>query len=102
MINPRNKGNDYEREIVNSLKKNGIKAKRAWGSNGQSLGMHEEVDIAIYKDLETYKIQAKRRKTISDFIKPSKHVDFQILRGDREPSYVVMRLKDFIKFVKKG
>ena len=36
---------------------------------------------------------------ISDFIKPSEHVDFQILRADREEPYVVMRIKDYAKFI---
>ena len=41
------KGNRFEREIVNKMTSLGIKAKRAWGSNGASLGMHEEVDVLI-------------------------------------------------------
>ena len=49
------KGNRFEREIVNKMTSLGIKAKRAWGSNGVSLGMHEEVDVLIGND---FKIQA--------------------------------------------
>ena len=99
MVNSRQKGNDYERELVNLFKKYGIDCKRAWGSNGQALGMHEEVDVALYLEKSIYKLQAIRRRKISDFVKPSEHVDFQILRADREDSYVVMRIKDFAKFI---
>ena len=41
------KGNRFEREIVNEAKRAGCTAVRAWGSNGQSLGLHEEVDLTI-------------------------------------------------------
>ena len=99
MINSRDKGNKFERDLVNLFKKYGIDCKRAWGSNGQALGLHEEVDVALYLENSTYKIQAKIRRKISDFIKPSEHVDFQILRADREEPYVVMRIKDFAKFL---
>jgi Holliday junction resolvase len=93
------KGNGYERELVDFFKKRGIKSKRAWGSNGQALGMHEEVDVALELDDRVYKLQAKRRKKISDYLKPSEHVDFQVLRADREDSLVVMRIEDFAKFI---
>jgi len=37
------KGNRFEREIVNTVLSSGFKkCKRAWGSNGAALGMHEE------------------------------------------------------------
>jgi len=61
--------------------------------------MHEEVDVALELIDRIYKIQAKRRKKISEYLKPSEHVDFQILRADREDSFVVMRLEDFAKFI---
>ena len=41
------KGNTFERECVNKAKKKGIKAKRAYGSNGMSLGLEEEVDALL-------------------------------------------------------
>ena len=50
------KGNRFERQIVKDIEKAGKEAKRAWGSNGAALGMHEEVDVLIDTD---FKIQAK-------------------------------------------
>ena len=41
------KGNTYERELVNQAKDIGLEAKRAWASDGRSLGLHEEVDLVI-------------------------------------------------------
>ena len=99
MNKSKDKGSRFERFLVKLIESFNIKARRAWGSNGQALGMHEEVDVALYLENSTYKIQAKIRRKISDFIKPSEHVDFQILRADREEPYVVMRIKDFAKFI---
>ena len=41
------KGNTFEREIVRLFESYGIDCKRAWGANGQSFGMHEEVDCLV-------------------------------------------------------
>ena len=44
---PKQKGNRIERECVNLAKEHGFESKRAWGSDGRSLGWHEEVDVVI-------------------------------------------------------
>ena len=44
---PKQKGNRIERECVNLAKGYGFKSRRAWGSDGRSLGWHEEVDMTI-------------------------------------------------------
>jgi Holliday junction resolvase len=102
------KGSTYEREIVKAFTDNGVKAVRAWGSNGKSLGLHEEVDIAVYsdttdlisgrtfEDLEL-KIQAKRRKKIPEFLGLNANVDASVVREDKGDSYIIMRLDDFIE-----
>ena len=41
------KGNRVERECVNLAKSFGFESRRAWGSDGRSLGWHEEVDMVI-------------------------------------------------------
>ena len=33
------KGNRFERQIVQDIEGKGLKAKRAWGSNGEALGI---------------------------------------------------------------
>ena len=95
------KGNDFEREIVRLFESYGIECKRAWGSNGQSLGLHEEVDCLAEGDL---RIQAKRRKKIAKWLKPSEVVDAVVVREDRGESYIIIRLEEFVddyaKFLK--
>ena len=87
------KGNRFEREIVNKLTSLGIQAKRAWGSNGAALGMHEEVDVLIGSD---FKIQAKCRKKIASFLIPTEHVDAVVCKQDRGEMLIIMRLDDVL------
>ena len=96
------KGNRFEREIVNKLTSLGITAKRAWGSNGASLGMHEEVDVLVGS---SFKIQAKCRKKIASFLIPTEHVDAVICKEDRGEMLIIMRLDDVLGetlFMKKS
>ena len=90
------KGNTYERELVQQATQMGIQAIRAWGSNGRSLGLSEEVDCLI----AGYKVQAKRRAKIADYMVPSPQVDVQIIRGDRGSSLAVIPYELFLSFVK--
>jgi len=102
---PKQKGNRIERECVNLAKDLGFESKRAWGSDGRSLGWHEEVDMtitigdSIKHDL--FKFQVKGRKKIGDLYKPSKHVYGQILKEDREEPLVTIRYKDLLMLFKR-
>ena len=88
------KGNRFEREIVNTVLSSGFSTcKRAWGSNGASLGMHEEVDVLIG---DSFKIQAKCRKKIASFLIPTEHVDAVICKEDRGDMLIIMRLDDVL------
>lgn len=95
------KGNRFEREVVKICELHEVKAVRSWGSNGQSLGMHEEVDILINDDV---KVQAKVRKSLAKHIKPNENVDVQIIKEDRGKVYVVQELNDWLLDykIKKG
>ena len=86
------KGNGYERELVQQAIESGLEAKRAWGSNGQSLGMHEEVDLVI----DGKKIQAKRRKKIADFLQPSEHVDAVAVRQDYSETLIIITYWEYL------
>ena len=88
------KGNRFEREIVTKMTSLGIKAKRAWGSNGASLGMHEEVDVLIGSD---FKIQAKCRKKLASFLVPTEHVDAVVCKQDRGQTLIIMRFDDWLE-----
>ena len=89
------KGNKFERDVVNKAKEFGLKSKRAYASNGESLGMHAEVDLVI----EYYKIQAKIRKSIASYLVPNENVDAQVIREDRGEAYIVLRLEDWLKII---
>jgi len=89
------KGNKFERDVVNKAKEFGLESKRAYASNGESLGMHAEVDLLI-KD---YKIQAKIRKSIASYLLPNENVDAQIIRQDRGEAYIVLRLEDWLELI---
>lgn len=94
----KNKGNTFERELVNEALAAGIEAKRAWGSNGLSLGMVEEVDCLI----GGFKIQAKRRKSINKQLIPTESVDCVAMRCDHGEALIVMRFSDWLRFLKTG
>ena len=89
------KGNKFERDVVNKAKEFGLESKRAYASNGESLGMHAEVDLII----EDYKIQAKIRKSIASYLVPNKNVDAQVIREDRGEAYIVLRVEDWLEFI---
>ncbi len=92
------KGNRFERLVVNITKDEGIPAKRAYGSNGQALGCHEEVDVLIN---DTIKVQCKTRKRIANWMIPSEHVDIQLIKEDRGIPYVVLSYDDYLELIKK-
>lgn len=93
---PKRKAYTHEKELVDQATSSGIKAERAWGSNGAAMGEHPEVDVVI----GGYKGQAKRRKSIATYIQPSEHVDVVFVREDRGEQLVVMRYFDWLDLVK--
>ena len=94
------KGNRFEAEIVKAVELHEIKAVRSWGSNGKALGpqYNEEVDILINDDV---RVQAKVRKALPKWIRPTENVDIQIIKEDRGKMYVVQELNDWLLEYKK-
>jgi hypothetical protein len=108
------KGSTFERVVVDLFRMKEIEAKRAWGSNGASLGMHEEVDVLVklpngqfdrsvppnpyYDD---FKIQCKRRKKIPKFLGLTEHVDAVVFKEDHGKVYILMSLNDFIRRIER-
>jgi len=90
------KGNGYERELVNQAKESGLEAKRAYASNGESLGMHAEVDVLV----SGKRIQAKRRKSIASFLVPSDNVDAVCVRQDRGETLVILSWWEYLDLLK--
>ena len=90
------KGNGFERELVNQAVASGIDAKRAYASNGESLGMHAEVDLVVAGQ----KIQAKRRKKVPVIFRPSDQVDATAIREDHGETFVLIRWFDYLDLIK--
>ena len=89
----KNKGNNYERELVKMAQAFGIPAERAWGSDGRSFGEIAEVDPKV----SDFKVQAKRKKKIPDWLRPVEGVDVQVFREDRGQSWALMSYDLFLK-----
>jgi len=92
------KGNRFEREIVNLAKEYGLESKRAWGSDGRSLGLHPEVDLTI----EEYTVQCKVRKRIAEWIKPEEQIGdshLQCVKESRGESYAIIPMRKFLKII---
>lgn len=94
----RNKGNKYERELVNQARKVGIPAERAYGSNGRALGHGENVDC----DIGGWRVQAKRldRRPLQQTLIPQEGVDVVATRANKGESYVIMRYTDFLNLIR--
>ena len=111
---PKQKGNRIERECVKLAKEFGFESRRAWGSDGRSLGWHEEVDIVVelpcgYRSTiggdtvksHPFKFQVKGRKSIANYLKPCDEVYGQILKEDRKEPLVTIRYGDLLTLFKR-
>jgi len=87
------KGSRFERLIVKIAQLRGFASKRAWASDGRSLGMHSEVDVVV----DDFKIQAKCRKSLAKYLKPSEHVDWQVIKEDRGKVYVILEFDKLLE-----
>ena len=92
----KNKGNSFERELVNQAIDSGLEAKRAYGSNGEALGFHATVDLVV----EGQKLQAKRRKAVPAWLGLSEHVDAVVVRADYKESLVLISWFDYLDYLK--
>ena len=93
------KGNKFERDCCKKAELFEIPSKRAWGSDGRSMGLNPEVDMVIgdkkYND-ETH-IQCKIRKRLPEYIFPKDDaIDCQLIREDRGEAYIVIRYDDYL------
>ena len=98
------KGNRFEREVVSIVKESGLDAKRAWGSDGRSLGESPEVDLIVdyLLDEETsrkMKVQCKVRKSIASYLLPPDDCDITLIKQDRGEIYATIRYKDLLELI---
>ena len=93
------KGNKFERDCCKKAELFEVPSKRAWGSDGRSLGLHPEVDIVLgdqdYND--EMHVQCKIRKRLPTYIFPKDEaIDSQLIREDRGEAYIVIRYDDYL------
>lgn len=89
------KGNRFEREIVNIAKSLGLEAQRAYASDGRSLGCSEKVDVL----LANKKLQLKARKTLPKWLS-LEDVDAVIIKADRQDPLVLIPLAEYLELLK--
>ncbi len=92
------KGNRFEKLVEQMTIDSGIPAKRAWGSNGNALGHHEEVDVLIDNNI---KVQCKCRAKIAEWMIPNENVDIQVIKEDRGIPYAVLPYDKYLELIKK-
>jgi len=94
------KGNRFEREVVNIAKQNNVEAERAYASNGLSLGHAEEVDVVLTGKDKEWRVQCKVRKNIAQWIKPNPDtVDVQVVKEDRGTIYAILPFDEFLELI---
>lgn len=97
------KGNRFEKECCSVAEEYGFAAKRAWGSDGRSIGKSPEVDIVIeYSDgtnLGELDIQCKVRKSIAEYIIPPDDCDFTLIKQDRGEIYACIKYEELLKLI---
>jgi len=91
----KDKGNRFERECVNLAKAKGITSKRAYASDGRSLGMDKEVDLLV----GDWRIQAKRRKKGATYLDIPDGCDAVVFRFDNGKSMVLLDYNDFLDHI---
>jgi len=100
------KGNRFEREIVASAEARGLEAERAFASDGRSLGEAEECDVLIRgrEDMITdaVRVQAKRRKSIAQYLTPPEGADINVIRENYGDSLAVVPLGHYLELLREA
>ena len=93
------KGNKFERDVVKKAELFEIDGKRAWASDGRSLGLDAEVDVVIgnKKYNDEMHVQCKIRKRLPEYIFPKNDaIDSHVIRENRGEAYIVLRYDDYL------
>ena len=92
------KGNDFERWLVSICEASGIPAKRAYASDGRSLGCLPTVDLKI----ADWHCQAKRRKKLPDYLQIPEGCDIVAVKQDRGEPMILLGFYDFLDLIKEA
>jgi hypothetical protein len=97
------KGNRFERELREAFREAGLRAERAWASNGQSLTTDggeqcaEGVDLLVEGGL---KVQAKRRASVAQYLTPPDGAHLTVVREDRAEALAVLPLPLLVRLLR--
>ena len=89
------RGTDLERRVVKAAEEHGLKAKRAFASDGRAMGMDAEVDVVV----EGYAVQCKKVKKLASRFQIPKSCDIVVFCEDRKQPKVMMPLEDYLEFL---
>jgi len=99
------KGNRFERELREAFREAGLRAERAYASNGESLTTDggarctKSVDLLVEGEL---KIQAKRRASVAQYLTPPEGAHMTIVREDRAEALAVLPLDLLIRLLSEA
>jgi len=97
------KGKRYEREVVHEAEAAGLRAERAYASNGRALGEADAVDVTVEAPGgQTWLAQCKRRKSVAGYLAPPEGADVTVIREDRGESLVVLPLDRFLSLLNRA
>jgi 8-oxo-dGTP pyrophosphatase MutT (NUDIX family) len=97
------KGNRFERELREAFEEAGLRAERAWASNGSALTTDggeqcaEGVDLLVEGGL---KVQAKRRASVAQYLSPPEGAHLTIVREDRAEALCVLPLPLLLRLLR--
>ena len=90
---PKKKGYRNEVECVTVAEKHGLKAVRAFGSDGRAIGERSDIDVVIRNPVlekddkfKIIRLQAKSRSKISKFLNLG-NADIKTLRENKNPDF---------------
>ena len=98
------KGNKFERDCCKKAELYEIPSKRAWGSDGRSMGLHQEVDMVLgdKKYNDEMHVQCKIRKRLPEYIFPKNDaIDSHVIRENRGEAYIVLRYDDYLSEMRR-
>lgn len=89
--NKRN-GTAAEYKVVKEAEKFGLKAQRAWCSDGRSLGLAEGVDVVV----DDIPLQVKRREKVAAYLDIPEGTSGVVLHQPHQPLRVVLPFSEWL------
>jgi len=80
--------------VVKMAEKFGLKARRAWGSDGRAMGMAKGVDVLVDEDI---RIQCKKKKKLPKWLVVEEGVDYQVFQTDYKKPQIIIPLEEFFR-----